>query len=169
MKLPICLFDAKVGILCPKCEVKLKGGHITKADVDASIKLVKLAGKYPELNRITLLRALNVNSDLVLILGAGNLAFIRKDPTLQKKLEEELGEKLWFLEGESTDRVMLEDLFYPIRILTVNVVWLPDGSKLTKVIIPGRKTKKFPIDIEKVIKIAKEVRGIELLVEFEKG
>ncbi|MEM1525413.1 MAG: hypothetical protein QW779_06090 [Nitrososphaerales archaeon] len=169
MKLPICLFDAKTGILCPKCEAKLRGGHITKADVDASIKLVKLASKFPELNKITLQKALTINSDLVLILSAGDLAFIRRDPTLQKRLEDDLGGKLWLLEGESTDRVMLEDLFYPIRILTVNVVWLPDGSKLTKVIIPGKKTKRFPIDIEKVIKIAKEVRGIELLVEFEKS
>jgi hypothetical protein len=39
MKLPICNFDAKNAVLCPKCENKIETGDITKADVDASIKL----------------------------------------------------------------------------------------------------------------------------------
>jgi hypothetical protein len=31
----------------------------------------------------------------------------------------------------------------------------------------GKKTPRFPIDIDKVISIAKNLRGIELAVEFE--
>jgi len=42
MKLPICNFDAKM-VLCPKCESMIESGSITKADVDAAIKLAQLA------------------------------------------------------------------------------------------------------------------------------
>jgi hypothetical protein len=80
-----------------------------------------------------------------------------------------MGGKTLLIEAESTDRKLLEDLFYPIRILTVNIVWLPDGSKLTKVIIPGRKTERFPLDIELIKKVVKAVRNIDLLVEFERS
>ena len=165
--MPICSFDAKTGVLCPKCDSKLRSGHISKTDVDTSVKLSKLAGRYPELDKITLVRAINVRGDYVLVLGPGNLKVLHRDFNL-KKLESEFGVKVWAIEGGATDRKMLEDLFFPIRIVTVNIVWLPDGSKLTKIIIPGRKTERFPIDIEKLKEVVKEVRGIDLMVEFER-
>ena len=42
MKLPICNFDAKNAVLCPQCEGKVESGSLSKADVDASIKLANL-------------------------------------------------------------------------------------------------------------------------------
>lgn len=43
MKLPICGFDAKNAVLCPQCENKVDVGTLTKADIDASILLAKIA------------------------------------------------------------------------------------------------------------------------------
>ncbi|MEM1994483.1 MAG: hypothetical protein QXW32_03275 [Nitrososphaerales archaeon] len=169
IKTPICAFDAKTGILCPKCEARLKGGHISELDVEASIKLTKLAEKVPELSRVSLVRAQSVDGVYVLTFAAGNLNILRSNPSIHKSIEDAMGGKTMLIEAESTDRKMLEDLFYPIRILTVNVVWLPDGSKLTKVIIPGRKTERFPLDVELIKKVVKAVRNIDLLVEFERA
>jgi methyl coenzyme M reductase subunit D len=42
----------------------------------------------------------------------------------------------------------------------------PDGTKLPKVIMAG-DSKGARVNIEKAVKIAKAVRNIELLVEFE--
>jgi len=42
LRTPICIFDAKNGILCPQCESKLVSGKLTKVDVQAAIKLVSL-------------------------------------------------------------------------------------------------------------------------------
>jgi hypothetical protein len=53
-------------------------------------------------------------------------------------------------------------------VLTVNLVWLPDGNKLTKVIIAGGNHSELEFNIEKIKKIAKEIRNIELLVELQK-
>ena len=168
MKTPICSFCAKTGILCPNCEAKLRAGHISKADVMVSVQLTKLAEKLPELDRVTLVRALDIDRGYVLVLKAGDLATLRRESQTIKRIESELQKKVWFIEGEASDRKMLEDLFYPIKIVTVNMVWLPDGSKLTKAIILGRKTEKFPLDIDQVKRVVKEVRGIDLLVEFER-
>lgn len=168
MKTPICSFCAKTGILCPNCEAKLRGGHISKADVIVSVQLTKLAEKLPELDKVTLIRALDIDRGYVLVLKAGDLAALRRESQTIQKIESELQKKVWFIEGEASDRKMLEDLFYPIKIVTVNMVWLPDGSKLTKAIILGRKTEKFPLDIDQVKRVVKEVRGIDLLVEFER-
>ena len=34
MKLPICGFDAKNSVLCPKCESMVESGELTKADIE---------------------------------------------------------------------------------------------------------------------------------------
>tara|TARA_B100000315_G_C14383410_1_gene498526 strand:+ start:221 stop:778 length:558 start_codon:yes stop_codon:yes gene_type:complete len=167
LKTPICAFDAKTGLLCPKCEARLKGGHLTKLDVDSSIKLTKLLGKIPNLEQVSLIKAHDVSGDLVLVFSSGDLNTLKNDSSAQQKIDAAFGTKVWIVESSTTDRKMIEDLFYPIPILTVNVVWLPDGSKLTKVIIPGRRTDRFPINVDQVKQIVKSVRNVELLVEFE--
>jgi hypothetical protein len=47
------------------------------------------------------------------------------------------------------------------------MIWLPDGSKLTKAIISTPNKFESQPNIEKIKQIAKEIRNIELLVEFE--
>jgi hypothetical protein len=87
---------------------------------------------------------------------------------LPTKFEHEFKSKVWFVEAEATDKRFIENLFFPLRVLTVNLVWLPDGNKLTRVIIAGKgNNPESKTTIEKIKKIAKEIRNIELLVEFE--
>jgi transcription antitermination factor NusA-like protein len=168
LKLPICSFDAKVGVLCPKCEAKLRSGELSRTDVDVSYMLAKNLGKFPILDKITLRKASEEEGELVLMVGLGEMPIVRSDPDFTRNLEETLGRKLWFTEADTDDRRFVEHLLFPARIMTMNTVWLPDGSKIMKVIIPGRKTARFPIDLEKVKKIVGDTRGIELVIKFER-
>lgn len=167
MHLPICTFDAKSGILCPKCESKIKSGYLTQTDVKISNKLSTLGDKIPELDKATLVHVLDVKGDIVLVVGNGNHDLLRKNQLVFRLLENELKSKIWIVEDNSSSRKILEELFFPIKILMVNVVWLPDGSKLTKVIVPGRQTKRFPLDINQVKNVIKEINKMEVIVEFE--
>jgi len=168
LKTPICSFDARMGVLCPKCDAKLRSGQLTKTDVDVSIKLTKAAEKSPDIARMALSKAIQVDGDYVLIVEPGSLAPLRRDQTLQRTLQGILGGKVWLTEANTTDRKELEDLFFPVRVANVNTAWLPDGSKLTKVVITGKKTDRFPHDTEMITRILKETREMELMVEFEK-
>jgi transcription antitermination factor NusA-like protein len=168
LKTPICSFDARTGVLCPKCDSKLRSGQLSQTDVDVSIKLAKAAEKSQEIARINLSRAFQVGSDFVLVLEPGNLAPLRRDSNLQKNLQSVLEGKVWLTESDTTDRKELEDLFFPVRVTNVNTVWLPDGSKMTKVVIPGKKTERFPHDTDMITRILKETREMDLMVEFEK-
>jgi transcription antitermination factor NusA-like protein len=168
LRIPICAFDAKTGILCAKCQAKLTAGQITEADIQVSRALVKLAEKISEVNKMTLLRSFQVEGNFVLEVEQADAATFRSKPEIKQKLEEQLKGRVWIVAASNSDRRFLEDLFYPIRLLTVNTVWLPDGSKLTKAIIPGRRVERLSSEIETLKKIVKQVRGIELTVEFER-
>jgi transcription antitermination factor NusA-like protein len=77
-----------------------------------------------------------------------------------------MGQKVWFVETEVSDRRFIESLFHPAKVLSVNFFWLPEANKLTKVIVAD-DAKNVPVNIEKLEKIAKAIRNIELLVEFK--
>jgi transcription antitermination factor NusA-like protein len=168
LKTPICSFDARMGVLCPKCDAKLRSGQLTKTDVDISIKLTKAAERSPDIAKMSLTKAVQVDGDYVLVVEPGSLAPLRRDQSLQRTLQGILGGKVWLTESNTTDRKELEDLFFPVRVANVNTAWLPDGSKLTKVVISGKKTDRFPHDTEMITRILKETREMELMVEFEK-
>ena len=168
MKTPICTFDAKTGILCSTCETKLRLGHLKQADVEGAIKITKLAEHNQDINKFTMVGAAKVDGDFVLILRGSDISVLRANTMLPTKFEHEFKSKVWFVEAEATDKRFIENLFFPLRILAVNLVWLPDGNRLTRVIIAGKSNNsESKTTIEKIKKIAKEIRNIELLVEFE--
>jgi transcription antitermination factor NusA-like protein len=122
-----------------------------------------LAERDSNINKFTLVRAARIDGDFVLVLRRPDVSALRSNASLADKIEREFGQKVWFAESEASDRRFIENLLHPLKVTAVNQFWLPDGNKLTKVIV----SQKVQFDMEKVQKIARAVRGIELLVEFQ--
>ncbi len=167
MKFPICTFDAKVGVLCPRCEERLKNGEITEADVKVSFLLAKLASQLPVLDKLTLKRAYKIGDDYVLLFNQGEARFVLNNKQVMEKLKSTLG-NVWVTEQTSDTRQFLENLMYPIKLLTINIVWLPDGTRHIKAIIAGQRTSNLPIDLDKVKEITKTITKDEVEFVFER-
>lgn len=166
MRLPICIFDAKTGVLCPKCESRLKNGELSKIDVECSIKLIKLSSKNQDIDKMNLIGSQKIDEDYVLILKDSNVSHINSNDKLISSIEKEFNGKVWFVEANSSVRKILENLFFPIRILKTNMIWLPDGNQVTQVTIESKDYEKFFSIIEKIKRIVNAVRNIELVVEI---
>ncbi len=166
MKVPICIFDAKTGVLCPKCESRLKNGELSKSDVECSIKLIKLSRNNQDIDKLNLISSQKIDEDYVLILKDSNLSHINSNDKLINSVEKEFNGKVWFVEANSSIRRFLENLFFPIRILKTNMIWLPDGNQVTQVTIESKDYEKFISIIEKIKKIVNVIRNIELVVEI---
>jgi transcription antitermination factor NusA-like protein len=168
LKAPICTFDAKTAILCTKCETKLRLGQLTDTDIEGAIKITKLAERNQDINKFTMTSASKVDEDFIIALSGSDISTIRSNSTLSKKFEDEFQSKVWFVEAEASDKRFIENLFFPAKVLAVNMIWLPDGSKLTKALLStSNKFESQQPNIEKIKQIAREIRNIELLVEFE--
>lgn len=168
IKLPICNFDAKTGILCANCESRLQRGEITKADVEASKALIRLADKFPELARSRLRRAFEVAGSYLLEFEQSDIPGIRSSTSIYVELEAALKGRVWVVGGGTSERRFLEDVFFPGKVVTVTTVWLSDGGKRTKVIVPDRRSERRYGEFEKLRNAVKLARGIELLVETER-
>ena len=167
MKTPICTFDAKTGILCNMCESKLSSGQITESDVKGSMILTKLAQKIPEIDKITLINSNEIDDEVILILKPSDVRIIRSNTKLYELIQSSFKKNIWLVESDSNDRRFLENLFYPVRINNINFIWLPDGNKLTRVVI-DKKINNMTDDIIEIIKkISLTIKKIELVIDTE--
>ncbi|MCH1607500.1 MAG: transcription elongation factor NusA [Nitrosopumilus sp.] len=166
MIFPICGFDAKNAVLCPQCEAKVETGKITKADVEASIKLAKIAKSNKEIENFSLYSCKEFQGNFIIALAKNDIMKIRQSRTLYRLLQDQFKEKIWLVEADETDKKFIEDLFFPTKILAINVVWA-QGIQKTKAVVSGKWTAKFPIDTKKVIEIVKNARNLDIEIEFE--
>ena len=166
MIFPICGFDAKNSVLCPQCEGKVETGELTKADIDASILLAKIAKTTKEIETFSLYSCKEVQGNFILALAKNDIMKIRQSRTLYRLLQDQFKEKIWLVEANETDKKFIEDLFFPTKILAINAVWA-EGTQKTKAVVSGKWTSKFPIDTKKVIEIVKNTRNLDIEIEFE--
>jgi len=163
----VCHFCLKSGILCPKCQAKLRLGEISETDLKIGRLLLSLESTYQNLQDINYHRAVETDSILALIVGKGDVArLLSHGGKILRTLNEKTGKSIRLLEYGADDRKFLEDLFAPLNIITINTIWLPDGSEETRVILRKRGRKPPPINVDALKQIAQKVRGTTLRVEF---
>jgi len=163
----ICDFCLKSGILCPKCETKLTSGKVTDVDLKIGRLLLSLESTYPTLQDIRFHKAVEANDVLAVIVGRGDVArLLSYGGKIIREVGEKIGKTIRVLEDGVDDRKFLEDLFAPLSIVTINTIWIPDGTTETRVILRRRRKKPPLINVEALKEIAKKVRGITLRVEY---
>jgi transcription antitermination factor NusA-like protein len=163
-------FCVKSGILCRRCEEKLEKGQITELDLKVIQRMVELEKQNPVLEDVTYHRAVEADDMMAILVDKKDLPrLLSGGAKIVKDLGETFRKRVRLISYGGDDREFLEDLFNPLSILTINTVWIPDGTTETKVILTGRKPRRMPVDLEKVRKIAQELKGMTLRVEFERS
>ncbi len=112
MIFPICAFDAKNAVLCPQCEGKVDSGVLTKADVDASLTLAKIAKTTKEIENFSLYSCNEFEENFILSLAKNDIMVIRQSRTLYRLLQDNFKQKIWLVEADQTDKKFIEDLFF---------------------------------------------------------
>ncbi|MBC7130435.1 hypothetical protein H5T51_04345 [Candidatus Bathyarchaeota archaeon] len=167
MKTVLCNFCLKSGILCPKCSDKVKSGEITKLDLEIARLLASLEEAYPALQNVYFYKAVEARKTLAVIVGRGDVPrLLGYGGKIIKALGKKTGKSIRVLEHGTDDRKFLEDLFAPLSIVTINTIWLPDGTTETRVILRRRGSKRLPFDVDDLKEIARKVRNLTLRVEF---
>ncbi len=162
-------FCVKSGILCRRCEEKLEKGQITELDLKVIQRIVELEKDNPVLQDVTFHRAVEADGLMAVLVDKKDMPrLLGGGAKIVKDLGETFGKRIKLISYGGDDREFLEDLFSPLSILTINTVWIPDGSTETKVILTGRQPRNMPVDLDKVRKIAQELKGMTLRTEFER-
>jgi transcription antitermination factor NusA-like protein len=154
-------------MLCQKCSSKLDSGEITQLDLKIARLLLSLEEKYPSLQNVYFHGSVDSGKTLAIIVGSGDVPrLLGFGGKIIKALGEETGRSVRVLEYGVDDRKFLEDLFAPLDILTINTIWLPDGTTETRVILRKRRGSQPPFDVKALKEIARKIRNMLLRVEF---
>lgn len=163
-------FCVKSGILCRRCEEKLEKGQITDLDLKVIQRLVELEKENPLLEDVNYHRTIEADEMMAVLVDKKDLPkLLGGGAKVVKDLGETFGKRVKLISYGGDDREFLEDLFSPLSILTINTIWIPDGTTETKVILAGRQPRRMPVDPDKMRKIAQELKGMTLRIEFERS
>ena len=92
---------------------------------------------------------------------------IRSNTKLFDLILKTFKKSVWIVESDSNDRRFLENLFYPIGIDNVNFIWLPDGHKLTRVVVDKKINDIKEKTADAIKKISLSLRKIDLIIETQ--
>ena len=163
----LCSFCLKSGILCQKCSAKLKSGEVSETDLRVTRLLLSMEAKFPSLQNVYFHKTIETGRTLAIVVGPGDVPrLLGYGGKIVKTLGEETGRSIRILENGVDNRKFLEDLFAPLSILTINTIWLPDGTTETRVILRKRRGSQPPFDVKALKEIARKVRNMTLRVEF---
>jgi transcription antitermination factor NusA-like protein len=163
-------FCVKSGILCRKCQEKIEKGQITDLDLKIIRLLTELEKENPLLQDVTYQKAVEAENNVVILVDRRDMGKILSGGgKTVHAISDSLGKKVKILSYGGDDRQFLEDLLSPLSILTLNTIWIPDGSTETKVILSGRQPRRMPVDLEIVKGLARQLRSLSLRIEFERS
>ncbi|MFW9777936.1 MAG: hypothetical protein ACFFE8_03700 [Candidatus Heimdallarchaeota archaeon] len=146
---PICAFDARTGILCKKCKLKLRKKKITSLDVEVSKAFGLADQKYPKLlQNVTLSRAHQIDEDDTIVLLIRNGANIQNNKDIKAFLEDQINSQIEIVELGSGQRSAFAHFFAPLEILEIDQLFVPpDGDIELKITLKGDPTNlRFPIE-----------------------
>ncbi|MEM2739334.1 MAG: hypothetical protein QXQ29_00830 [Candidatus Bathyarchaeia archaeon] len=164
---PVCYFDLKSGILCPRCEAKLRSGEITELDIEVARLLVNIESRFPHLQKASFIKAVDAEEYVFVVVGRGDLA--KLNPIigdLRRILSDKLGKPTIILENQSDPRPLLEDLISPLRIVGMNTVWIPDGTREIHIIVSGSR-RNLPVSEKILHSVVEKLYGTSLRLTFE--
>lgn len=168
MDLPLCSFDLRTGIFCPRCSEKLRRGLYTDLDIRVMKKMVELEREFTKLQKAGYVSTVDGEDAVFIVLREGSLKDLdfRELAQLRKILEKELGKPVRILEDAADPIKFIEKIVVPARIMAINKIWLPDGSEETRIILDHERNLK--IRCESLIRVVEKVKKMRINVDFEK-
>lgn len=169
MKLPICYFDAKTKILCPLCRDKLERGEISELDVDISHDLVKIEEHdLPQLKEAEFIKALKADNMTIILVRSGSKVTRTIWSRVARQLSKRGYGRVRIVEYTNDVKSLIQNIIFPARVLSMSIVWFPDGTSEHYIRVSQRDLKRIPISPKAVEKIVEELTGIKVKIASEK-
>ena len=163
MKLPICVFDAKTGMLCSNCKMKLENGEITKLDVEISKVLVKNASN-KTMQKSKFYNAIDT-PNLTIIIGDSALKEGLQNKQIEDAMKKISGKNFEVVVKEGTIKDTLSSLFAPVEVFVIDEIFVPDGTKEIRINLRGSE-KDLPLTSEQLILISSKVTSSLIRLSF---
>jgi transcription antitermination factor NusA-like protein len=149
-------------VLCSACEKKLQEGKISALDVELSRILYKI-GK----GEIGFDRAIDTEKFVIILTNKEQVGkIIGKGGDHIKFLSKKLKKPVRVIGTENLER-MIYDFVYPAKILSINLVYKPDGSTKYRVEIDKKDKKKLRMKTDEIKDVISSISESEVEISLE--
>jgi hypothetical protein len=153
-------------MLCPSCQERLDKGVITDFDVEFSRWVLGKSKEYPGIDELNLLRAIQVDERLILVVRKKNKETLLGMEGLMNEISESFGEIMVF-EAPIKLRKIVRKLIDPALEVGVNSLHLPGGPKESIVMLKPEDRERISYSKEDLRKIVSAVMGESVLFQYQ--
>ncbi|MBM1154625.1 hypothetical protein DRN94_001955 [archaeon] len=166
METVICKTCLRMEVLCPHCEELLRSGNVSREYLAVARKLLDLEERgLSELSKVELRNVFVTDRMMILLLNPEGLQALRgRIRQIARVLEREFGRRIRMVGDYRDIRDFLEDLIYPAPVITVNTIWVPDGTQEIRLIVYASDLRRSGLSKEDVERIARVVKGVVVRV-----
>lgn len=162
LKLPICVFDAKTGMLCKNCHANLEKGEITEQDVTISKILAKNLKNFL---KVKFTSSIDTNKLVILVGNAKFKAAINKNQKLYQEIENTIQKPIEVVALKPTLKDTFVSLFDPMEVTGIDKIFVPDGTTELKIRLKGNKDD-MPMTQDELELIAGKISKSLIRLEF---
>jgi len=156
----------KNNILCNACAEKVGEKEIKIDEIKMFRRLDRLLNNQKTLRDIEIMRAAGNNMLLIVTRKNDAAKLIGKDGIIVKKLAKELERPVRIVEQPSQLKDFVNDVFFTVPVLGINVVYRPEGE-LYRIRIPKSERMKLPISSDIFVNVSKSLFHVDTDVVFE--
>jgi transcription antitermination factor NusA-like protein len=168
MKAKVCKVCALSNIFCSQCSEKFEKGILNSTEIEIAKYLYEIEEKFKEVKNINLEEVSSINNDnLLVIVSSPSLLNPLLVSSLSKYLSNKTGKNVKIVEKVRDVKKFVSQIFYPVKILSLNQVWSPEGSYEYNIRISKEEIIKLTIGIKEMEKVISKLLSTNVRITID--
>ncbi len=164
MRTPVCQFDLKSGVLCPKCEAKLRENIISELDIKIMAALLDEEKNFIFLQKSEYIKSIELDGVIYIFIKFKEDAIQTQLSLLETRIEAKIKRKVKLFKDSDNFNEFIGSIISPARLVSITKIWLPDGTEELGLLIDSKS--KMTIPPETLSEIVKLLKGKTIRTRF---
>lgn len=164
MRTSVCQFDLKSGVLCPKCEAKLRENIVSELDIKIMAALLDEEKNFIFLQKSEYVKSIELYGVIYIFIKFEEGVSQTQLSLLETRLEAKTKRKVRLFMDSDNFNEFVGSLISPARLVSMTKIWLPDGTEELGLLIDSKS--KMTITPEILAEIVRMLKGKNVRVRF---
>ena len=164
MRTPVCQFDLKSGVLCPKCEAKLRENIVSELDIKIMAALLDEEKNFIFLQKSEYIKSIELYGVIYIFIKIEEDVSQTQLSLLETRLEAKTKRKVRLFKDSDNFNEFIGSLISPARLVSITKIWLPDGTEELGLLIDSKS--KMTITPDVLTEIIRLLKGKTIRTRF---
>ncbi len=164
MRTPVCQFDLKSGVLCPKCEAKLRENIVSELDIKIMATLLDEEKNFIFLQKSEYIKSIELYGVIYIFIKIEEDVSQTQLSLLETRLEAKTKRKVRLFKDSDNFNEFIGSLISPARLVSITKIWLPDGTEELGLLIDSKSKMNITPDV--LTEIVRLLKGKTIRTRF---